>query len=235
MRFRLLLLSILALAFLLASCSPPELRDPNLIQDDFLLTHDPCSAPCWRGITPGVTAWRDALIILEDDATLENVTVQEDEETSAIVAEWQGRGGSPGCCQMFSQNGDIVDVLFMRTAPTITLGDVIDEQGEPTFALATPFSDGQSILNAVYPEIPMVLYVFLEGTESSVTESSPIIGILLTTPDDMQELLDSSNLHTWEGFDSYLTYSEDSPFEVTPIPESTEEATQEAQATEDSD
>lgn len=233
MKFRMLLLSVIALALLLASCSPPELRDQTLLQDDSLLTNEPCAAPCWRGIVPGETAWSDALTMLEDDPTIENLAVQQSEDSTALYAEWQQVGGSPGCCQIYSSQGRTVDLVFLRVTPTVTLGGVIASKGEPTYALSTPFSDGQSILNVVYPNIPMVLYVFVGGTEASVLESSEIIGVLYTTDGDMEELLQQSSLHIWEGYQSYETYSDASPFEVTPEPVSTEEAEVTPEATEE--
>src|SRR5690606_32008817 len=140
-----------------------------------------CAPPCWRGITPGVTAWRDALTILEDDATLENVTVQEDEESSAKVAEFQQRGGSP-CCQMFTENGETVSVLFLRVAPTSTMEELIFTQGDPTYLIGSQYSDDQAVINLIYPEKALVIYAFVAGTEASLSETSEVVGILYMKP-----------------------------------------------------
>src|SRR5664279_2199404 len=67
----------------------PQLRAADLLKDDSLVSGQPCSAPCWRGITPGKTSWTDALNILKSDATLENVNTQSDSQSSAVAASWQ--------------------------------------------------------------------------------------------------------------------------------------------------
>jgi hypothetical protein len=217
MKFHLLLLGLLFLAVFAAACSVPELRDPALLQDTSLITSDPCAAPCWRGITPGETSWRDALIILEDDPTIENLQTQTDENTKAAAADWQQRGGA-ACCQAFSEDGQTVSILFLRTAPTMTLGQVIAAHGEPTYAVGSPFSDNQAIINLIYPNIPMVVYAFVPGTEGEISANSEIIGVLYMTPKDMALLEVTSSLHRWEGYGSYSAYrgDEDAPFDVTP-------------------
>jgi len=215
MKFRVLMFSVFVLASLLTACSTPELRNDQLLRDSSIVSDDPaCAAPCWRGITPGETAWSDALTILEDDPTLENVTVTEDEASEALVAEFQQQGGASGCCQMYSQDGETVSVLFLRTAPAVTVGDLIEAKGEPTYVLGTPFADTQAVINLVYPEIQTVIYAFVEGEQGALSASSEIIGMLLTTTADMELLLLTSNLHTWEGYQTFNDYM-GGDFEVT--------------------
>jgi len=204
------------LVFLVAACAPPpELRDANLLQDISLISGEPCPAPCWRGITPGTTSWREALAIIEDDPTLDAPNVQTDEDSTAVVAEFQQTGGT-ACCQMFSETGETVDLLFLRTAPNMMLRDVLEAQGAPAFAIGSPFSDTQAIINVLYPDIPVVVYVFVAGEQAALSATSEIIGLLYLKPSDMALLLQTSNLHTWEGYASYATYRPDGELEVTP-------------------
>lgn len=236
MKSRLLLLSLAALATLivLSGCSAPALRDPNLLQDTSLITGEPCGAPCWRGITPGVTTWSDALTILEDDATLESINQQQDEETGARIADWQQRSGTAGCCQMYSADGEIVDLVFVRVAPTMTLSELFEVHGEPTYALSTEFSGDQAIINLIYPETPMVIYAFVAGNQGALSETSEVIGILYLTQDDMELLVSTSNLHAWTGYAPYSEYSPEAEFEVTPsITVTPEGATAEPDATDE--
>jgi hypothetical protein len=218
MKLRLLVPGLLALVFFFAACQPPpELRDPNLLQDRSLITNEPCEAPCWRGITPGVTSWSDALTILEDDTTLGDPTPQSDEESGAVVAEFQQINSNVPCCQMFSESGELVDVVFLRVAPRVTLGELIDSKGEPAYLIGSPFSDDQAIMNLIYPDIPMVVYAFVAGTSGTLTEDSEIIGILYLKDSDMQTLFETSQpgLQAWEGYQSYQYYDE-SELEITP-------------------
>lgn len=216
MKHRLILPGLLALVLLFAACSPPPaLRDDTLLQDTSLVSTDPaCSAPCWRGITPGETAWRDALTILEDDTTLENVKVQEDDKSQAKVADFQQKGGS-ACCQMFTEDGEKVNVIFLRIAPKLTMADLVAVHGEPTYLVGSPYSDDQAVMNLIYPEQSMVVYAFIAGTSGAISASSEIIAELYMTPADMELLVKTSSLHTWDGYKSYETY-DSATFEVTP-------------------
>lgn len=218
MKFRLPLLAMLALALLIAACAPPpELRDETLLDDTSLITGEPCAAPCWRGITPGETLWRDALTILEDDTQLENVQTQEDENSDAVGAIWQPKGGTQ-CCQIVAEDGETVNLIFLRTRPSMTLGEVTEAHGEPAYAVGTPVTEEQAIVNLVYPDTPMIVLAFAPGAEGEVTESSEIVGLFYTTPQDMELFLQTNYLHEWEGFGAFSRYQseEGSEFEVTP-------------------
>lgn len=218
MSFRLLLLGLIAPVLLLAACAPPpELRDNTLLRDDSLVSGEPCAAPCWRGITPGTTSWRDAITILEDDADLENIQQQDDENTDLTGAVFQQKGGQQ-CCQIVSsEDGATVNLIFLRTAPTNTLGEVIKAHGEPDYVVGTPYpDDDQAIMNLVYTETPMIVFVFVAGeAKGELSENSEVVGVLYTTPKDMDLFMKTNNLHVWEGYDTYKDY-EEGEFEVTP-------------------
>jgi hypothetical protein len=192
------------------------LRNPALLQDTAVLTGEPCAVPCWRGITPGETSWDEAVAILQADATLANVQVQEDANSDAKSASWAQIDGDE-CCQMFSVDGQTVSVLFLRLAPEITLGDLVEVQGEPAFAVGSPFTDDQAIVNLIYPDQRMVVYGFVPGETGSLSAESEVIGILLMSPQDLDLLLGTSNLFEWRGYADYATYNPDSAtFDVTP-------------------
>jgi len=219
MKHRLLLPGVIALVLLLAACSPPPpLRDDTLLQDTSLTSSDAaCTAPCWHGITPGVTAWRDALTILDDDATLDfdaTKNVQSDDKSTAKVANFQQKGGA-ACCQMFTEDGEKVNVLFLRIAPKVTMGQLVAAHGEPTYIVGSPYSDDQAVMNLIYPQQSMVIYAFVAGSTGAISESSEIIAELFMTPKDMDLLIKTSSLHTWDGYKSYQLY-DSATFEVTP-------------------
>ncbi len=216
MKHRLILLGAVALLFLFAACSPPPpLRDDTLLQDTSLISSDTaCSLPCWRGITPGETTWTDALAVLNADSTLENVSVQEDDQSSAKVADFQQKGGS-ACCEVITQDGETVNVIFLRVAPTITLGQLVAAQGTPTYLVGSQYTDDQAVMNLIYPEKSAVVYAFVPGTTGALTESSEVVGILYMMPSDMDLLIKTSSLHAWDGYKSYQDY-DSSEYKVTP-------------------
>jgi hypothetical protein len=218
MKARLVLLGIVALALLLAACAPPPaLRDDTLVDDTSLVTGDPCTAPCWRGITPGETLWRDALTIIEDDTQFENIQTREDEASDAIGAIWNVAGG-PECCQMVAEDGTTVNLIFVRPRPNMTVGQLIEAHGEPVYAIGTPVSEDQAIINLVYPDLPIIVLAFVPGEQGNLSETSEIIGVFYTTEADMELFVTTQSLHAWEGYAPYTTYrtAEDADYEVTP-------------------
>jgi hypothetical protein len=192
-----------------------QLRDPLLLQDNSLITGKPCAAPCWRRITPGQTRWQAALSIVENDTTLTNVNVSRDDQSDTEMITWAQIGSETGCCQLFTMDGEIVSLIFLRIAPVITLREIIEVHGEPSYIVGTPFSDEQAIMNVIYPQKSLVIYVFVAGEQGELMESSEIIGVLYMTPPDMDFLIQTSYLQRWEGYKSYLAYLASS-FEVTP-------------------
>lgn len=218
MSLRLLLPGAVLLVLLLSACAPPpDLRDDNLLDDTGLVSGEPCEAPCWRGITPGETAWRDALAVVTDAEDFTEPEVQTDEATGAIGAVWSPVDGTQ-CCQMVAEDGQTVNLVFLRTAPVMDVEELFEAQGEPTYAVGTPFSEDQAIINLIYPDIPIIVFAFVAGEGGSLSESSDIIGVLYTTPADMELFLQTNNLHEWEGLESYATYdsAEGADFEITP-------------------
>ncbi len=207
------------LVLLIAACAPPPvLRNEKFLSDDGLITGEPCESPCWRGITPGETAWSEALTILEDESDLTLDPVQDDPESEAMGVQWKQDEGDV-CCQMISENGETVSLLFLQTAPDSTVGELVEVHGEPAYAIGNPVTDDQAVVLLVYPEQQMVVLGFVPGAEGELSEDSEIIGIWYITPDNMELFTQTNNLHQWEGFQPFSTYAADvdaSEFEVTP-------------------
>lgn len=212
------LILVAFLLFVVAACVPaPVLRDETLLRDTSLITGQPCAAPCFRGITPGITRWTDAVTILEDDAEFRNIQTQTaDDGSGRVQVAWQQGDGGSVCCQIMSEDGETVRLTFLRTAPAMTLGAVIEAHGEPTYVAGQDFTEDQAIISLVYPETPMVVYAFVAGPETGqLSASSEIIGALYFVQEDMDLLLKTTELHGWEGYQSYKAYVE-SELEVTP-------------------
>lgn len=187
---------------------PDSLLNDTMLADTSLVSGEPCAAPCWRGITPGETSWEDALVILEGSADLANIQTQAAPNSSAAQAIWGAIDGD-ACCQMVTNDGLVVNALLLQTAPVMTLGEVIEAHGEPTYLSASVFTSKQAVMNLFYPEIPMVLYVFVSGPETgTLSETSEVIGLLYITPESMESVFASSDLYAWQGYASFATYAE---------------------------
>ena len=209
---------LFALTLLLVACSPATvIIDDNLLRDDSLISGDPCAAPCFRGITPGVTAWLDALTILEDDTEFDNVQKQGPAEGETVIqASWQHGPSAPGCCQIVTEDGETVSLIFLRTAPNHTLGEAIEKYGEPNWMIGQAYTDDQAVVSLLYPDVPMVIYVFVAGeAEGVLSAGSEVVGALYLTPDSFDLLVKTSELHKWDGYGSYSDYM-DGEWEVTP-------------------
>ena len=221
MNYRLFLAGI-GLVLLVAACAPePKLLNENYLNDTSYITGDPCGPPCWRDIVPGETSWQDARTIIEDDPTLSNWQQRADEDTERIGAAWEQADGEL-CCQMFStEDGETVELILLQTSPQETLQSVLDEHGEPNYLVGETVTEDQGIVTLFFQEIPMIIYTFVEGESGAITADSPIIGFAYLSESLMEELVDTTSLHAWEGFGTYSDYM-NSEFEL--IPETTPEA-----------
>lgn len=215
MNRRLLATAVTALVFLVAACAPaPELRNENLLQDSSFLTGEPCGPPCWNGIIPGETSWNDALNIVEDDESLENLETRSSDDTDVIGAIWSPVDGD-SCCQMYTEDGETVDIVILQTTPANTLGEAIEQFGEPTYVIGETLNDDQGVFTLFYPDQQTLLYVFVAGESGALSETSELIGFAYFSENRMELLTLTNDLHEWEGYQSYTAYME-SDFEITP-------------------
>lgn len=217
MKLRVLLVLLVVTVAAAACAAPPELRNPSFLNDSSLVDNVPCEAPCWRGITPGVTDWGDALTRLEDDGTLADLKVEANEETGEIAATFQRRDGVP-CCLVYSRDGELVDQMLLQLAPSNTLADVIGNLGEPSYFSGTEVSPEQAAAALFYPDHQLVVYAFVAGVaEGAISETSEVFAALYLSETDMQQVLQTSNLYDWLGYDSYAAYTA-RDYDVTPLP-----------------
>ena len=209
---------LIATLLLLAACTPETvLRDESLLTDEALLTGEPCAPPCFRGITPGETFWADALTIIEDEADFDNIQTQGPaEESDVIQVSWQQGADAPVCCQMVTENGETVSLVFLRTAPTHSLGQLFEARGEPTWLTGQEITEDQAVVSLVYPDLLMIVYAFVAGTaEGAISAGSEVVGVLYLEPGSVELLVQTTELHRWEGYGSYSDYME-GEWEVTP-------------------
>jgi hypothetical protein len=204
MKVRLLLPAIM-LALLIAACAPPaNLRDENLLKDTSLVTDQPCASPCWHGIIPGETSWRDMLILIEDDAAFANVEDLKDEETEARVVNFGGADGNgTPCCRIYSsEDGKTVEVILAQFAPSqITLSQILEKYGEPAYVIGSDAAPDQALISLVYPDVPLIIYVFAAGiANGELTPDSDILATLYVTQTVMDDITTTNNFYAWEGY-----------------------------------
>jgi hypothetical protein len=215
------------LVILLTACgAPPELRNPDYLTDTSLIDSEPCGAPCFRGITPGETQWRNALTILEDDTFLTDVNITEDQDSEGIAATFQRVDGIP-CCLVYSEDGTTVSQILLQLAPDMTVSQVLDTLGDPAYVSGAELSPEQASIALYYPEKQTIVYSFVAGQTGQLTANSEIFAVLYVEPAAMEDVITYSDLYAWRGYQSYAGYI-DGEYDKTAAPtlEPTEEAGQ---------
>lgn len=217
MKFRLLLPAAFLLVLLTAACLPePVILSENYLKDTSLITGDPCESPCWQNITPGETSWRDALTIIEDNANFTRIETAEDENSAARAVGWHDGDSDLLCCRMYTPDGSVVDAILLQFAPQMTLSQVLEAVGEPTYLIGESVAADQALMSLVYPDVPMVVYVFVAGAEQgALSPSSEIVGAMYMSAGNMQIALQDVGLYLWQGYGTFAEYI-DGNFDVLP-------------------
>lgn len=217
MKIRLTLV-LAALLLTVAACAPSqELRNDKFLVDSSLTESDAdCSAPCWRGITPGVTEWSAAISILEDQADLADIKVENNSESGEVAVTFQAKDGVP-CCLLYSKDGVVVDQMLLQLAPRNTLSAVSAALGEPIYFNGTEVDDKQAAAALFYPERNLVIYAFVEGKTGTLSEASEVFAALYLSESDMEQVIKTSTLQAYAGYKAFSDYLDDEPV-VTPEP-----------------
>lgn len=217
MKLRLLFI-VFALVMVAAACAPPpELRNEGYLQDTSLIDGEPCGPPCWRGIIPGETSWSEARSILEDDPTLSDVEVRDEDESSEIALTFRRVDGVP-CCLLYTENGEQVDQMLFQLAPEMTLDDIVEVYGEPAYLSLSEVSDDQAAAALYYPDILSIVYAFVAGKNTgTISAESEIFAVLYVRQSDMDLVVENSSLYIWDGYASFQDYA-GRDYDITPIP-----------------
>lgn len=196
--------------------SPADLIDlPNrVVRDDYLpdaslVDPDACEAPCWRDITPGETTFDEALELLEAMDDVGELAVQDAGEVRFVTF------GETPCCQIVSEQDNIVTIMQINTAPLMQIGEVLERYGEPVYVDGAPFTSRQIIFNFYFPDYSFVAFVFAESMDEVPTDESIIIGAVYLEPSVFEDILQASSLYAWDGYLSLNDYRS-GDFAITP-------------------
>jgi hypothetical protein len=215
-RFSLPLLALIGVLFLAGCSAPPPLRADNYLNDQSLLTDQPCAAPCFQGITPGVTTFADAVALLQNNAAFTNVQSREKTDQNPPVVQWSTAGNQP-CCQLVANpDTNIVESIFINVAPSMNLGQVIEKYGEPEYVFPADYSNEEVILGLLYPEAGHVTFVVPGNADSSIDANDPVVLVLYQAEESFTRQLELSALQGWNGFQTYQTYKAATPV-ITPL------------------
>lgn len=206
-RLQFALLLILAAAAVSGCAQEVRLLDDTKLKDFSLLSGEPCEAPCWNGVVPGETAYRDAKLLIDEDTRYKDLQEAERQEDSDSRIFGFAPEEGQVCCQVFSRDGDTITSLLLQFAPDMSLGPVMDRYGEATYVGGEAPAADQAYMALVYPDIPMVIYAFVAGAENGqLSTGSEILGAMYMSPDEMDLLMACSQLYDWEGFGGFNDY-----------------------------
>ena len=209
----LMLLLLLIMSLLLSSCQvfgaqtgflPASLKN---IGDGGLITGNPCSAPCFWGIRPGLTREAEALKILKERGVYPYCDLINHERESGV------RGYD--CAHIISINfqfgTDLIDGVGFRPSIAITLEDLISKFGPPDYVLVsssgTPEENPWIDAAIYYDEIEMSIY--LPGFQSNSSINPSPYSIVSSTKIDSigysanSDFWHSLNPQRWKGFGEY--------------------------------
>lgn len=212
-----LLLCLVAL-ILLACSPPPELRNEAFLDDMSLISGEPCEAPCWQNLIPGETVWGVAQDFVKNSADFRII-----EEVTPGLRNPEARidfavNDGPQCCRVLSRDGETLSVIVLLLAPHIELGDVVERYGDASHLTADSVSADQSTVALIYPDIPMVIYVFAENLdEAEISATSTVIGLAYLSESEMDTIEQHENLYNWEGY-GRLGSIVDGTFDITAQP-----------------
>ena len=191
--------------FLLSSCSRTEVVETPpipIIRDGGALSGDPCGAPCFWEITPGITTKDQVIAILKDRGVYQDCE----------FFDYSQRGGDygidcqPGISISFKQNTEIVIHLGFEPDQNIMISEIIAKYGNPDGVLVVP----QGIPEAP-PHVSMIIYfdkintsIILPGQDSAVYELSPrshitLIGYFVQTEYESNR----RDAASWHGYGTY--------------------------------
>jgi hypothetical protein len=174
----------------------------NLLLDESLISDDEnCQIPCWRGIIAGETTLASAQEILGADVTVTSVEYQESGTRTGVTFAQVDQERI--CCQLISDGTGNVDYISLQFTATITLGQILERYGEPTFVEGQLVTSDQALFTLFYPDVPMLIYAFAGLPKDVLSNDSFIIGMALPSPDIMASFVSDEGLPAWTGFISY--------------------------------
>lgn len=178
----------------------PSLINERYLADTSLLTGQPCGPPCWQGIVPGQSTLAEALRIVE---ALDGIVVMQGAEQAFQF----GNIDSPPCCQISADETQNVSAIILQFAPEMTIGQALEQHGEPLFFRGQPYTDTEAILWFYYPDQFTMIQVIVPGVEGNLAASSPLVAAYYLTELDMSDALESGAFTPWKGYVSYREYT----------------------------
>ena len=182
----------------------PEPTMVNSFGDGGLLSNEPCTPPCFYGITPGVTTEEEARSILVQKEVFENC---EEFDNSSVGGNSQGIR-----CNHFVvyfSDSMVFDLGFYPESK-LTLGEIIAEHGEPdrlyTFSMSTPDNPLYGNLSLCFDHFHMIIGVpEILGEVYHVSQETRILDVSYLSSEENYKRMcyDLKGSQPWKGYGDY--------------------------------
>ncbi len=106
------------------------------VEDHSWLMKQPCAAPCWEGITPGITTAEEAQKLLQMNGSFSDVSLylpKKSPERSAVAWNWNGTNVSGEADFDASSPKHVLRKVVVGFITPVTLGDVTAAYGYPNY------------------------------------------------------------------------------------------------------
>jgi hypothetical protein len=157
----LVLYTLLSVAMLVVGCQPSELATDNSplntpsalspSSPTMLSTPDaqvqfrwlqkiPCAAPCWEGVTPGVTSGNEAYTLLRNNPQISNVEMRISQlmpEVGYVVWKWSGTDFGGDITFAATSISHEVSIIHVYTAESFSLDEVMAAFGSPSHIMVS--------------------------------------------------------------------------------------------------
>jgi len=190
--------------------------------DRSILTDEPCAAPCWYGITPGISHLEEVRQSLATNPHVDQASIREQQITGdRVQVDWLERGLFSGLGLLFLRN-DVVERIYLRMRCNITLGQVVEKYGPPEKVAAwyARAAGTAYYIRLYYPSKGLLFFVDTRPIASPtadtdvITEDMVITDVLYYAPTSIEDLLLSDlmpveseegphmlkKLQDWQGF-----------------------------------
>ncbi len=154
---------------------------PSALQDHSPITGEPCNAPCWYGLRPGVSTRDESLRVAQ---SLPFLAPEEPEVTHtgywdiatqqyvpAIHVRYTCRHPLNATCAGLLFVGEVLTQIHLIPNYTVTLGELVGALGQPDFVQFIPHREleaGQCEIGLVWQQLGVIARVRDPGTDVSL-------------------------------------------------------------------
>lgn len=220
---RITMVSSLALMALSALCLVSCRKAPV---DRSLLTDSPCAAPCWHGITPGITSRSQAIAVLRDSPYIRQDSLRErgSEELGGVTWEWSGQGRwlQPS----ISWRNGVVQEITLGLTYNLTVEEIVNKFGPPEALDVAPGGTPEHwywIVDLYYPQRGFQFKAYTRKYSTLFEPSTEIGGALFFVPVSLEERIADifddpaiasralSMIRPWQGYGDLFEIYYESP------------------------